>query len=989
MVILPHSNRLVVSQTNGSLFAYTLVPGVKDTNTFAFNRAYTGGLKNFTIFRPHPGKRTVSPTLITCDLPKLDLIEEVIEDPTDNSRRLAAHRGHQVQSKIRKLKRTYESVVMENFTKGFTALAVPSRESIARVDPIFVGADDGTIGLFGLGNVYEDYITPIYHTWRPHTAPVTQLTIAENSNCFISGSFDCTVQMWDYEKNERVLCIQVGEPLDKSDDIKPTHFLMSKSYKSRYHAVTSFDYNVTLSLLITGGGGQRAFLWNPLAPTPVARLDAQRNPVVGVKFRTGSNQVVVASEDQTVYIYDIRTFRVLQSVTEIVTDPPRNPLQKISALGFDNNRDSIITAWNHPIILHSNEGNWVSASTSTLGHEIAGSSAADEKGKSTNSIQDILVKRVVGLLTSGNYVYVADGTSVYTFEVIGGNLMLLTDDTFRCSPGQELTSLHWDINCARWLLGCYGGEAIVVAVASHDVLDSLPFLEQRAVCSCCQIVRSEGVEKSTLFVIAGNYHAIAMYRDIEGTSFFGWYSVLPSNKESVTDMQRTDMGLVISSSQGTVVLFDCDMLCVSMSFNVNAHIPSEIQTTSMELQLMTTAWNAPTTAEKIMTSMAHCVDGVCCFQDVVVSLLGWGLCDVSRVSKSNLSRQSSSTQSSASVFPVTFAKGSLALCACCGPTTSMTTEIAISDSDGYVSVFEFDTNRCTEQCLPNLVSCFRVCEEKESVSHMVYSNQDNTYIVSTSCGHVKILSTILAMGQDELETHEFRKHATAMALLEEKKSTTWRGSWDQETATSTSAAFASRSMRRSSLYSLPSPSQLTTGSFPIPQVSESEGVKPRHINHYNRPDESRILSMLRNKILRTPTAPEPKKSDTVPPLCVPKLNIKRIYIPQRDPVLEMPSTARVPRTAVAPTTERNATPRQSLTQRTNMPKPPTPTTTTTTRSPHHGRKVEGVNVDVAKQVSRGHELFCQVLNARRQRTQNSRSKTLQQLRIQDLAETKF
>ncbi|CAH1794020.1 unnamed protein product [Owenia fusiformis] len=106
-----------------------------------------------------------------------------------------------------------------------------------------------------------------------------------------SGSSKNSLVIMDINRNKKSYVFQIGKGCD------------------------CFDYNRTLSLLVTGSSDYIVRLWNPFVPAkPIALLRGHTTGVIGVKIHESLEQIFSYSKESCVKVWDIKEHTCLQTV---------------------------------------------------------------------------------------------------------------------------------------------------------------------------------------------------------------------------------------------------------------------------------------------------------------------------------------------------------------------------------------------------------------------------------------------------------------------------------------------------------------------------------------------------------------------------------------------------------------------------------------------------------------------------------------------------
>eukprot|EP01063_Lacrimia_lanifica_P005751 TRINITY_DN13485_c0_g1_i1.p1 TRINITY_DN13485_c0_g1~~TRINITY_DN13485_c0_g1_i1.p1 ORF type:complete len:1502 (+),score=533.36 TRINITY_DN13485_c0_g1_i1:41-4546(+) len=210
--------------------------------------------------------------------------------------------------------------------------------------PFIFGLENGAVQLWSLadksgksgeGGERTNVIHP-YFKWSIHRDWVTHLMAAPDLGGFISSSLDNTVRVFDLEKEE--VATKLTAP--------PTSYASGSGYRKK-GGVYSFDYSADRNLLCSVGVSREALVWNPKAAQCVCTLKDQKSALVGAKFIDSMAQLVTLGEDKVIKVYDVRTLRVIQSLTDKKRQYPHD---RHSALEYDKDTNTIVVGAGTPSI---------------------------------------------------------------------------------------------------------------------------------------------------------------------------------------------------------------------------------------------------------------------------------------------------------------------------------------------------------------------------------------------------------------------------------------------------------------------------------------------------------------------------------------------------------------------------------------------------------------------------------------------------------------
>ncbi|KAJ9459741.1 hypothetical protein DIPPA_11414 [Diplonema papillatum] len=198
----------------------------------------------------------------------------------------------------------------------------------------FMGTEGGTVNYYNtkrLEATDDEQSNLPTARWQCHESDsyVTRLLAVESLDGFISSSTDETVQILNIEKGRSY--VRMKEPVPSR--------LGNASAKRGNRAVFGFDYSPELNLLVSWGENRRFVVWNPQTATLLFHRTEHTHPVSQVMFKP-NHQLVSLSVDKTIKIWDVRTFRCVQT---LVDKRPRASDEQFKCLAWDNERSSLVT----------------------------------------------------------------------------------------------------------------------------------------------------------------------------------------------------------------------------------------------------------------------------------------------------------------------------------------------------------------------------------------------------------------------------------------------------------------------------------------------------------------------------------------------------------------------------------------------------------------------------------------------------------------------
>jgi len=151
---------------------------------------------------------------------------------------------------------------------------------------LFSGAIDGTLSRWDLNNMTLADIRK-----GNHKKAINDLLMAQDINLLASASSDGSILMWD------------------TATMKP-----KKTFKGHKKGTFSLAYSMDYHCLLTAGLDQEALVWNPYVErVPIFRLKGHTHALCGVSVVPGTPQILSADVAGTFRLWDMRSFRCVQS----------------------------------------------------------------------------------------------------------------------------------------------------------------------------------------------------------------------------------------------------------------------------------------------------------------------------------------------------------------------------------------------------------------------------------------------------------------------------------------------------------------------------------------------------------------------------------------------------------------------------------------------------------------------------------------------------
>ncbi|CAE8592582.1 unnamed protein product, partial [Polarella glacialis] len=150
---------------------------------------------------------------------------------------------------------------------------------------LFSGSIDGTLSRWDLQNM------SLADSRKSHKKAINDLLMVEDINLLASASSDGSILMWD------------------TATMKP-----KKTFKGHKKGTFSLAYSMDYHCLLTAGLDQEALVWNPYVErVPIFRLKGHTHALCGVSVVPNTPQILSADVAGTFHLWDMRTFRRVQS----------------------------------------------------------------------------------------------------------------------------------------------------------------------------------------------------------------------------------------------------------------------------------------------------------------------------------------------------------------------------------------------------------------------------------------------------------------------------------------------------------------------------------------------------------------------------------------------------------------------------------------------------------------------------------------------------
>eukprot|EP00760_Papus_ankaliazontas_P025580 PhM_4_TR2799/c0_g1_i1/m.22136 len=193
----------------------------------------------------------------------------------------------------------------------------------AATQRLILGLENGAIQIYPMSfPVAVNFVNPL-SVHQIHNGAVSVLRTAKFMDGLITASWDQTIQVYSLEY-ERVIRRLGG--------------------KRRWHHMPIKGLEVCTEHRIAAScaADRVVYVWNPfMERKPIFALEGHNAPMVNVAFNSSQHQIVTMSSDKVVKIWDVRTFRCMQTIQDKESYHPEDTL---SAMTYDERRSTIVAA---------------------------------------------------------------------------------------------------------------------------------------------------------------------------------------------------------------------------------------------------------------------------------------------------------------------------------------------------------------------------------------------------------------------------------------------------------------------------------------------------------------------------------------------------------------------------------------------------------------------------------------------------------------------
>lgn len=201
------------------------------------------------------------------------------------------------------------------------------------------------------GAIQSEYLKlkqVIFMNETPHQ--ISSLAFSPNGNLIVSGGFDNTLRLWDYNTGQ-----SIGQPLTKHK-----------------HWVLSVAFSSATNRIVSGSGDHTLILWDVKTGQPIGQpFIGHEDMVLSVAFSPDGSRIVSGSRDNTLRLWDVKTGQPIGNVLighlDVVTSVAFSPDGRSIVSGSG---DKTLRLWNaesgkpigHPLKGHEDNVNSVAFS---------------------------------------------------------------------------------------------------------------------------------------------------------------------------------------------------------------------------------------------------------------------------------------------------------------------------------------------------------------------------------------------------------------------------------------------------------------------------------------------------------------------------------------------------------------------------------------------------------------------------------------------------
>eukprot|EP00759_Apiculatamorpha_spiralis_P026609 PhF_6_TR29406/c0_g1_i1/m.43430 len=167
-----------------------------------------------------------------------------------------------------------------------------------------------------IGETVPSHVKPAFKHWV-HSDQITRISWSRRAMSIFTSSLDRTIRLTD-----------------------PMTGAVSQTFRCD-HPVLGFDWSERMQLLVSHGPERVVNLWSMHKEDPAYSLEGHTQPLSYLAFNEARDQLITLSCDKVIKVWDVRTLKCLQTITDSYRYFPRD---MITALAYDSIRDQIIAA---------------------------------------------------------------------------------------------------------------------------------------------------------------------------------------------------------------------------------------------------------------------------------------------------------------------------------------------------------------------------------------------------------------------------------------------------------------------------------------------------------------------------------------------------------------------------------------------------------------------------------------------------------------------
>eukprot|EP01063_Lacrimia_lanifica_P036120 TRINITY_DN7077_c0_g1_i1.p1 TRINITY_DN7077_c0_g1~~TRINITY_DN7077_c0_g1_i1.p1 ORF type:complete len:1169 (+),score=251.36 TRINITY_DN7077_c0_g1_i1:2-3508(+) len=341
------------------------------------------------------------------------------------------------------MKKTVEVTTLKDLIEGPTALEYFCSE--AGQENVLLGMRNGSMQMYNISSALCGLrvTLPVAMRYRAHSRPdllqhkgpsvyrdkapslegsdtaITKIRVAKHLQAALTASWDGTVKIINIETGNTVRDL-VGH--EKS--------------------VFTLDWSEAQRIIATCGSERHVLIWNPFMKKPIFSLVGHASPLMGVQFNDDDHQIVTVGYDQCCKIWDVRTFRCMQSFTLYETQTGGKSATGALALNYDYKDHSIVLGSTFP-------------TSYTMKRAVTGTGLSRAYDGHTLPVVDALVGK-------GGRLISADSEAVMVWDVATGRRLFSFDAASGLPrPQSRITSISLDDSGKRLMTGAHNGSMML------------------------------------------------------------------------------------------------------------------------------------------------------------------------------------------------------------------------------------------------------------------------------------------------------------------------------------------------------------------------------------------------------------------------------------------------------------------------------------------------------------------------------------------------